>query len=82
MTQGFNGLTGKFKALYITRSSQQLLVVLYSRGRCTQAGIFDPVRAIQMDHNINGSDKYTRNIHVDNEEPVHGHTGQGSSLLR
>ena len=58
-----------------------VLVVLYSGRRCIKDSTSDLVWTIQMDHNANGSDKCTRNIHVNYEQLIHRHAGQGSSSL-
>ena len=77
----FNGPTGKYKVLHDIRSLQQLLVVLYSRGRCTKDSIPNPVWAIRMGRDANGTDKCTSNVHADNEQSVRGHAGSRSSSL-
>ena len=70
MPQRFNGLTGKCKVLHDIGSSQWLLVVLYSRGRCTKDSIPNPVWAIQMGYDANGTDECTSNVHADDEQSV------------
>ena len=79
--QRFNGPTGKCKVLHDIGSLQWLLVVLYSQGRCTKDSIPNPVRAIQMGCDANGTDKCTSNVHVDDEQSVRQYAGSRSSSL-
>ena len=81
MPQRFNGPTGKCKVLHDIGSLQWLLVVPYSRGRCTKDSIPNPVWAIQMGRDANGTDKCTSNVHADDEQSVRGHAGSRSSSL-
>ena len=81
VTQRFNGPTGKCKVLHEIGSLQRLLVVLYSQGRCTKDSITNPVQAIQMGHDANGTDECTSNIHADDEQSVLGYAGSRSSSL-
>ena len=41
--------------------------MLYSRRICTEDRIFDPVQAIQIDSNVNGSDEYASNVYENNK---------------
>ena len=77
----FNGPTGKCKGLHDIGSLQRLLLVPYSQGRCTKDSIPNPVRAIQMGRDANGTDKCTSNVHADDEQSVWGHAGLRSSSL-
>ena len=79
--QRFNGLTGKCKVLHNIGSSQRFLVVLYTRGKCTKDSIPNPVWAIQMGRDANGTVECTSNIHADVEQSVQGHAGSRTSSL-
>ena len=67
MPRRFNGPTAKCKVLPDIGSSQRLLVVPYSQGRCTKDSIPNLVWAIQMGRDANGTDERTRNVHADDE---------------
>ena len=81
MPQRFNGLTGKCKVLHDIGSLQCLLVVPYSRKKCTKDSILNLAQAIQMGRDANGTDECTSNVHADDEQSVRGHAGSRSSSL-
>ena len=65
--QRLNGPTRQCKVLYNIRSLQWLLVVPYSRGRCTEDSLPNPVQAIQMGRDANETDECASNIHADDK---------------
>ena len=67
MPRRLNGPTRQCKVLHDIRSSQWLLVVPYSRGRCTKDSLPNLVRAIQMGRDANGTDECASNVHADDE---------------
>ena len=67
MPQRLNGPTRQCKVLHNTGSSQWLLVVSYSQRRRTKDRLPNPVRAIQMGRDANGTDKCASNVHADDE---------------
>ena len=67
MPQRLNGPTRQYKVLHNIRSLQWLLVVPYSQRRRTKDSLPDPVQAIQMGHDANGTEECASNVHADNE---------------
>ena len=67
MPQRLNGLTRQCKVLHDIGSLQWLLVVPYSQRRRTKDSLPNPVWAIQMGRDANGTVKCASNVHVDDE---------------
>ena len=67
MPQRLNGPTRQCEVLHNIGSLQWLLVVPYSRRRCTENSLPNLVRAIQMGRDANGTDECASNIHADDE---------------
>ena len=65
--QRLNGPTRQCKVLHDIGSLQWLLVVPYSQRRCTKDSLPNPVQAIQMGHDANGTDECASNVHADDE---------------
>ena len=81
MPQRFNEPAGKCEVLHDIGSLQQLLVMPYSQGRCTKDSIPNPVQAIEMSYDANGTTKCASNVYTDDEQSVRGHAGSKSSIL-
>ena len=67
MTRRSDGPTRKCKVLHDAGSSQWLLAMPYSQRRCTKDSFPNTVRAIQMGHDADGTNKCASNGYADNE---------------